>query len=79
MKKHMAKFLVFLLMFGSLAIHIPALEVQAADQAEAIVAVAKSQLGVKERSILNLRLCKMLQPFILHPEVFLSLHQILLG
>lgn len=50
MKKHMAKFLVFLLMFGSLAIHIPALEVQAADQAEAIVAVAKSQIGVKERS-----------------------------
>lgn len=50
MKKHIAKFLAFLLVFGSFAIHIPALEVQAADQAETLVSVARSQIGVKERS-----------------------------
>lgn len=50
MKKHTAKFLAFLLIFSSLAIHIPSLEVQAADQAEAIISVARSQIGVKERS-----------------------------
>lgn len=50
MKKHTAKLLAFLLIFGSLAIHIPALEVQAANQAESIVSVARSQIGLKERS-----------------------------
>lgn len=50
MKKRIAKFLAFLLIFSSLATNIPALEVQAADQAESIVSVARSQIGVKERS-----------------------------
>lgn len=50
MKKHIAKLLAFLLICSSFAVQIPALEVKAANQAEALVSVARSQVGVKERS-----------------------------
>ncbi len=49
-KRHMVHALVFFMLVNCIAIYVPAVEVHAASQSENLVSIAKSQLGIKERS-----------------------------
>lgn len=49
-KNYIIHILALFIFFSCIVIHIPVIEVKAAGQAEKIVSIAKSQLGVKERS-----------------------------
>lgn len=50
MKKYVAYMLFYFLFFDFIFIHMPPIKVKAASQAESLMSMAKSQIGIKERS-----------------------------